>query len=101
LIVCVLTSNDINTVTTVLRSAHGFYNPSQRSSRDPVNDVLVIEPDQTVVLETNTLSLRVKVIAVEYIGDLTQSSGVFKQVSLKLAVWSKQSRLFPNQQDER
>ncbi|HSD83088.1 MAG TPA: hypothetical protein VLG46_04490, partial [Anaerolineae bacterium] len=81
--------NDINTVTKVLRSTHGFYEPAARSSRDPVNDVLVIEPDQMVVLETKTLRLRVKVLAVEYASDLAYSSGVFKQVNLKLAVWSK------------
>lgn len=81
--------NDINTVTKVLRSAQGFYNPSQRSSRDPVSDVLVIEPDQTLVLETKTLRLRVKVLAVEYLEDPAHSQSVFKQVSLKLAVWQR------------
>jgi hypothetical protein len=87
--VWVFDKNDINTVTTVLRSAHSFYNPSQRSARDPVNDVLVIEPNQTVVSETRALRLRVNVIAVEYLADVMASSGVFKQVSLKLAVWVK------------
>ncbi len=87
--VWIFDKNDIRTITKVLRSAGGFYNPSQRSSRDPVNDVLVIEPDQTVVLETETLRLRVKVIAVEYLADVMASSSVFKQVSLKLAVWVK------------
>ncbi|CAG0928180.1 hypothetical protein TFLX_00781 [Thermoflexales bacterium] len=87
--VWIFDKNDINTVTKVLRSAHGFYEPATRSSRNPVNDVLTIEPDQVVVLETKTLRMRVKVIAVEYCEDLTYSSGVFKQVSLQLAVWSK------------
>jgi hypothetical protein len=54
-----------------------------------VNDVLVIEPDQTVVLETKTLRMRVKVSAVEYLSDAMVSSSAFNQVSLKLAVWIK------------
>jgi hypothetical protein len=87
--VWVFDKNDINTVTKVLRSAQGFYNPSQRSSRDRVSDVLVIEPDQTLVLETKTLRLRGKVLAVDYLEDLASPQSFFKQVNLKLAVWQR------------
>ncbi len=87
--VWVFDKNDINTVTKVLRSAQGFYNPSQHSARDPVNEVLVIAPDQTLVLETKTLRMRIKVTAVEYFEDPTHSQSVFKQVSLQLGVWVK------------
>jgi hypothetical protein len=54
-----------------------------------VNEVLVIEPDQIVLLETRALRMRVEVTAVEYFEDPTHSQSVFKQVSLKLAVWVK------------
>jgi hypothetical protein len=81
--------DDINTVTKVLRTAQGFYNPSRRSSRNPVNDVLVIEPDQLIVLETKALRMRVKVTDVNYFEDPTHAQSVFKQVALQLAVWVK------------
>jgi hypothetical protein len=87
--VWIFDKNDSNTVTKVLRSAQGFYNPAQRRSRDPVNDVLVIESDQLVILETKTLRMRVKILAVDYLADLTSPQGVFNQVNLKLAVWQK------------
>jgi hypothetical protein len=87
--VWIFDKHDINTVTKVLRAAQGFYNASARSSRDRVHDVLVIEPDQIVLLETKSLRLRVKVIGVEYLADIAGSASVFKQVCLKLAVWLK------------
>ncbi len=87
--VWIFDKNDINTVTKVLRSAHASYTPTKRSPRNPVNEVLVIESDQMVVLETKTLRLRVKVLAVEYCGELAGTPGAFKQVSLKLAAWCK------------
>ncbi len=87
--VWIFDKNDINTVTKVLRSAHAPYTPRPRSPRNPVNEVLMIEPDQLVVLETKTLRLRVKVLAVEYCGELAGTTGAFKQVSLKLAAWNK------------
>ncbi len=51
--------------------------------------MLVIQPDQTIELETKALRLRVKVMAVEYLHDASGSASVFQQVSLKLAVWAK------------
>jgi hypothetical protein len=79
--------NDINTMTKVLRAAQGFYQAAQRSQRDRVSEVLVIRPDQKIVLETKALRLRAHVMSVEYQTDGTGSASVFKQVSLKLAVW--------------
>ncbi len=87
--VWIFDKNDINTVTKVLRSAHASYTPTKRSPRNPVNEVLVIESEQMVVLETKTLRLRVKVLAVEYCGELAGTPGAFKQVGLKLAAWCK------------
>lgn len=87
--VWIFDKHDINTVTKVLRAARGFYDSARRSSRDRVSEVVSIAPDQTIALETNSLRLRVNVIAVAYLETGLETSGVFKQVSLKLAVWLK------------
>jgi hypothetical protein len=87
--VWIFDKNDIQTITKVLRSAAGFYDPGQRSPANAINEVIPIESGQIVILETRTLRLRVKVLEVNYATALSPGQSVFEHVSLALAVWIK------------
>ena len=82
--------NDIKTATKVLMSAHAFDDAGLRSRLEAKGELVMLEPQGQIILETATLQLLVTVNDLEYgIGALPPES-YFERVTLELAVWPKE-----------
>jgi hypothetical protein len=82
--------NDIKTATTVLMSAHAFNDQSLRSRLEAKGELVMLEPQAKIILETATLQLMVTVNDLEYgVGSMPAES-YFERVILELAVWPKE-----------
>jgi hypothetical protein len=81
--------NDVRTITKVLMSDHCFGDDTLRGKLAPKGEAVLIGPDQSVELDTQTLKLRVRVIELDYgMGELPPQS-FFNRVKLELAAWPK------------
>ena len=82
--------NDIKTATKVLMSAHAFNDANLRSRLEAKGELVMLEPQGQIILETATLQLLVTVNDLEYgIGALPPES-YFERVTLELAIWPKE-----------
>ena len=82
--------NDIKTATKVLMSKHAYEDPNLRSRLEAKGELVMLEPQGQIILETATLQLLVTVNDLEYgIGALPPES-YFERVTLELAVWPKE-----------
>jgi hypothetical protein len=82
--------NDIKTATKVLMSAHAFSDSNLRSRLEAKGELVQLEPQAQIVLETATLQLLVTVNDLEYgVGALPVES-YFERVTLELAIWPKE-----------
>ncbi|MCJ7432085.1 MAG: hypothetical protein MUO77_01215 [Anaerolineales bacterium] len=81
--------NDIKTATKVLMSAHAFSDPGIRSRLEPKGELVMLESQKQVILETETLQLLATITDIEYgTGPLPEKS-YFERVTLELAIWPK------------
>lgn len=82
--------NDIKTATKVLMSYHAFNDPELRGRLEAKGELVVLEPQGQIILETATLQLLVTVNDLEYgVGALPEDS-YFERVTLELAIWPKE-----------
>jgi hypothetical protein len=82
--------NDIKTATKVLMSAHAFDDTELRARLEAKGELVMLEPQAQIILETATLQLLVTVNDMEYgVGALPPES-YFERVTLELAVWPKE-----------
>jgi len=81
--------NDINTATKVLMSQHAFNDTAIRERLERKGDLLMVEPQQQVLLETKTLQLLATVVDLEYGRGAMPQSSHFERLTLELAVWPK------------
>jgi hypothetical protein len=81
--------NDIKTATKVLMSSHAFKDPGIRSRLEPKGELVMLEQQKQVILETETLQLLATIADIEYgTGPLPEKS-YFERVTLELAIWPK------------
>ncbi len=81
--------NDIKTATKVLMSEHAYNDPAIRGRLEPKGELVLVEPQAQILLETATLQLLATVVDLEYgRGPLPQNS-YFERVTLELALWPK------------
>jgi hypothetical protein len=82
--------NDIKTATKVLMSANAFNDSNLRSRLEAKGELVMLEPQGQIILETATLQLLVTVNDLEYgVGSMPAES-YFERVTLELAVWPKE-----------
>ena len=82
--------NDIKTATKVLMSSHAFNDANLRGRLEAKGELVMLEPQGQIILETATLQLLVTVTDLEYgVGALPQDS-YFERVTLELAIWPKE-----------
>ena len=82
--------NDIKTATKVLMSAHAFNDVNLRSRLEAKGELVMLEPQKQIILETAALQLLVTVNDLEYgVGALPPES-YFERVTLELAIWPKE-----------
>ena len=82
--------NDIKTATKVLMSAHAFNDPELRSRLEAKGELVMLEPQGQIILETATLQLLVTVNDMEYGDGALPPESYFDRVTLELAVWPKE-----------
>jgi hypothetical protein len=82
--------NDIKTATKVLMSKHAFSDPAIRARLEPKGELVVVEPQSQVLLETATLQLLATVVDLEYGHGALPADSYFERITLELAIWPRQ-----------
>lgn len=81
--------NDIQTVTKVLLSEHGFNDPTISQRLAAKGEPVAIEPGQRILLETATLQLEARVVDMNYGQGALPTNSFFERMTLELAIWPK------------
>jgi hypothetical protein len=81
--------NDIKTATKVLMSEHAFSDPAIRGRLEAKGELIQVEPQKQVMLETETLQLLATVVDLQYGNGSMPEKSYFERVTLELAVWRK------------
>ncbi|MBK8618021.1 MAG: hypothetical protein IPN96_13095 [Anaerolineales bacterium] len=82
--------NDIKTATKVLMSRHAFNDPGIRARLEPKGELVLVEPQSQVLLETATLQLLATVVDLEYGKGPLPADSYFERITLELAIWPRQ-----------
>lgn len=81
--------NDIKTATKVLMSQHAFSDIGIRSRLEPKGELVQVEPQAQILLETATLQLLATVVDLEYGKGPLPDNSYFERITLELAIWPK------------
>jgi hypothetical protein len=81
--------NDIKTATKVLMSEHAYNDPGIRARLEPKGELIVVKPQEQVLLETATLQLLATVVDMEYGTGAAPQKSYFERITLELAVWPR------------
>lgn len=81
--------NDIKTATKVLMSEHAYNDPNIRARLEPKGELIVVKPQEQVLLETATLQLLATVVDMEYGAGAAPQRSYFERITLELAVWPR------------
>ena len=81
--------NDIKTCEKVLASKYAFGDPVTRARLGLKGELVQVEPQARLLLETATLQLLATVVNFEYARDPLQINSYFKRITLELAVWPR------------
>ncbi len=82
--------NDIKTATKVLMSRHAFADPAIRSRLEPKGELVLVEPQSQILLETATLQLLATAVDLEYGKGPLPDGSYFERITLELAIWPRQ-----------
>ena len=82
--------NDIKTATKVIMSKHAFNDAAIRARLEPKGELVVVEPQAQVLLETATLQLLVTIVDLEYGRGAMPVDSYFERITLELAIWPRQ-----------
>jgi hypothetical protein len=81
--------NDIQTVTKVLMSPHAFNDPNFRTKLEAKGELVPMQPQKQVVLETQTLQMIATVSDMQFGQGALPNGSYFDRLTLELAIWSK------------
>jgi hypothetical protein len=81
--------NDIKTATKVLMSEHAYNDPNIRARLEPKGELVVVKPQEQVLLETATLQLLATVVDMEYGTGAMPQNSYFERITLELAIWPR------------
>jgi hypothetical protein len=81
--------NDIKTATKVLMSEHAYNDPNIRARLEPKGELVVVKPQEQVLLETATLQLLATVVDMEYGTGAMPQKSYFERITLELAIWPR------------
>jgi hypothetical protein len=81
--------NDIKTATKVLMTEHAYNDPNIRARLEPKGELVVVKPQEQVLLETATLQLLATVVDMEYGTGALPAKSHFERITLELAVWPR------------
>jgi hypothetical protein len=81
--------NDIKTATKVLMTEHAYNDANIRARLEPKGELVVVKPQEQVLLETATLQLLATVVDMEYGTGAMPQKSYFERITLELAVWPR------------
>lgn len=81
--------NDIKTATKVLMTEHAYNDANIRARLEPKGELVVVKPQEQVLLETATLQLLATVVDMEYGTGAMPPRSHFERITLELAVWPR------------
>ena len=81
--------NDIKTATKVLMSAHAFSDAGIRARLEAKGELIQVEPQKQIMLETETLQLLATVVDLQYGNGAMPDKSYFERLTLELAIWPK------------
>lgn len=81
--------NDIKTATKVLMSEYAYNDPNIRARLEPKGELVVVKPQEQVLLETATLQLLATVVDMEYGTGAMPQNSFFERITLELAIWPR------------
>ncbi|HET9589323.1 MAG TPA: hypothetical protein VFO91_11090 [Anaerolineales bacterium] len=81
--------NDIKTATKVLMSEYAYNDPNIRARLEPKGELVVVKPQEQVLLETATLQLLATVVDMEYGTGAMPQNSYFERITLELAIWPR------------
>jgi len=81
--------NDIKTATKVLMTEHSYKDAAIRARLEPKGELILVEPQGQVLLETATLQLLATVVDLEYGRGAMPQNSYFERITLELAIWPK------------
>jgi hypothetical protein len=81
--------NDIKTATKVIMSSHAFKDMGIRGRLEPKGELVLVEPQKQIILETQTLQLLATVVDLEYGQGPMPLNSYFERLTLELAIWPK------------
>lgn len=84
--------NDIKTATKVLMTEHAYNDPAIRARLEPKGELIVVKPQEQVLLETATLQLLATVVDMEYGSGAAPQKSYFERITLELAVWPRNTQ---------
>lgn len=82
--------NDIKTATKVLMSEHAYNDMDLRSRLEAKGELILLESQKQIILETATLQLLVTVTDLDYGDGALPPESYFDRVTLELAVWPRE-----------
>ncbi len=84
--------NDIKTATKVLMSAHAYGDAGIRGRLEAKGELIQVEPQTQIMLETETLQLLATVVDLQYGDGAMPDKSYFERATLELAIWRKADR---------
>jgi hypothetical protein len=81
--------NDIKTATKVLMSEHAYNDANIRARLEPKGELVIVKPQEQILLETATLQLLATVVDMEYGTGAMPQKSYFERITLELAVWPR------------
>lgn len=81
--------NDIKTATKVLMSEHAYNDPNIRARLEPKGELVVVKPQEQVLLETATLQLLATIVDMDYGTGAMPAKSYFERITMELAVWPR------------
>jgi hypothetical protein len=93
--VWVFDKNDIRTVTKVLMSEHAFKDEAIRAELAPKGEAVMITSGQSVLLETQTLTIQARIIDLAYGTGALPSNSFFERLSVEISAWPKKAAAAP------
>lgn len=82
--------NDIKTATKVLMSPHAYSDMNIRARLEAKGELVMLEAQKQIILETATLQLLVTVVDLEYGVSPLPPESYFERVTLEIAIWPKE-----------
>jgi len=71
-------------------SAHAFEDPDLRGRLEAKGELVLLEPQGQIILETAALQLLVTVTDLEYGSGALPPESFFERVTLEMAIWPKE-----------